>query len=422
MFRSLRVRKVILLLALAPVLLYGGAEGYLRYSMKSTMDQIQHRVAEFASVQYEEIETSVLGPIRVNGIAYRPHGFNQAISIQSALIDWEKPADLLKLMQAFYKNRLPEQLRISARNISVPLRGDIGEWWDAQTLVDAESPVSFPRSLFGCGSEALSSTDLRDMGYEVLKTDLRFEYGFSAKSPYVTFYARANSKDMAMLTLEGSIPSNEISLSLLNILSSIPTFANLSVSFEDASYNKRKVAFCAEKRNQTTTQFVEDNIQRVLQDLAELKVAPSTQVIDVYRGFYTKGTKLTININPYEPLGPDTFGQVDHSNLLDWLGLEVIADDVIIKDLLAVVEIPEEDTETAELTKQHRETFQLTPKEELQTHISKLSQVHTHDGKTHYAYLEKVDEEGLTLTQHLVGGSVTFIVAADNIAEVFVLY
>jgi len=418
----MRLRKLIVPLALVPLVLYGGVVGYLWYSMKSTMDQIQHRVSEFASVQYEGIETSILGPVGVTGITYRPHGFNQAVSIQSVLIDWEKPADLFKLLQAFFNNRLPQQLRIAARNIAVPLRGDIGTWWDAQQLVDAESPLKIPDSFFGCGSRTFTSTDLRDMGYEVLASDLRFEYNFSGKSPYVTFYTKARTMDMATLTLEGSIPSNEISFSLRHILSSAPRFANLSLSFDDASYNKRTIAYCAEKTGKTATQFVDDNIQKILEDLAEVNLFPGSDVVDAYRGYLTKATKLTINLNPYEPLGPDTLDKMDHNNFMDWLGLEVIADDVIIKELTEVVEVAEEETTQTEVSEPHEETFQLTPTEELGIHISKLSQVHTRDGRTHYAYLEKVDEEALTLTQHLVGGSVTFTIDTANIVEVLVLY
>lgn len=419
----MRWRNLIILLIVTPLVLYGGLKGYLWYSLKSTMDNVQRRVADSASVSYEEIQTKVLGPIGFKGVTYRPHGFDQSVRIQAVLLDWDEHVDLLPLLQAFWEDKLPEKMTLTARNISIPVSGGIADWWDNYKIVDAGSPFRIPQSLLGCGIQAFTSGDLLKMGYETIESDLRFEYNFGKRSPYVTFYSRARNHDMMTLTVEGSIPSNEIQLSLRGILHSIPLFANLSISLDNEAYNARKIKHCAKLAGISPSQFVDKHVDMVLADLDKLKVHPSDELVTAYRQYLTEpATKITVNLNPYEPLGPDTVNKIDHKNFVDWLGVEIIAGESLIKELTAPQEVLVTKTEQTTESTQEEETFRPTPVAELDTHLSKLSRIQTRDGKTHYAYLEQVGDDVLTLTQHLVGGSATFTIEKSDIVAASVLY
>ena len=392
------------------------------YSLKSVVDQVRAGVSETATLEYGDIKTPILGPIGVTKIRYRPHGFDQTVNIGSVMILWKEPQELLDLLQAFYQNRLPERLRLSANRISVPIQGDIAEWWDKQAGIDLDMPVTIPASMFGCGEGAFTSADLRSLGYETLFANLRFEYNFRRISNELTFYASMRAQEMMTLSLDGSIPSSGISLSLTGIGSSPPRLANVSISYDDESYNKRKLSLCTKRSGVTQDQYVNNHIKGILTDLREYRLYPSAELIDAYRAYLVKPAKLTVNLNPYEPLSPETFAKFDHTNFIDWLGIEVFADETPVKELVRLDQPEFVVAEPTEATLRQEETFQSTPIEQLPEHVNRLTRIRTKQGKTHYAYLESVNVEELILSQHLVGGSATFSVSIDDISEISVLY
>lgn len=415
-------RKLVLLFVVIPLLLYGGVRGYLWYSLKSTVAQVQDAVSNSATLEYGEIQTPILGPIGVTKISYRPHGFNQTVNIGSVLIRWNEPTELLDLIQAFYKGTLPERLRLSVNRVHVPMEGDIAAWWDEQRGVDLGIPVSVPDSMFGCGAGIFSSADLRSLGYGTLFANLRFEYNYRRGSNEVTFYSSMRAQEMMTFTFEGSIPSSGISLSLRSIGSALPKLANVSISYDDESYNKRKISMCAKRSGTSEEQYVESHIQGILTDLKEYRLYPSTELIDAYRTYLVKPAKLTVNLNPYEPLEPSIFAKFDHTNFIDWLGIEIVSDETPVKELVRQGQPEVVEVEQAEAVQQHEEKFQSTPIEQLPEHVNRLARVRTKQGRTHYAYVERVDVEELVLSQHLVGGSTTFSVNLADISEVSVLY
>ena len=415
-------RNLILTVLLVPVVLYGALKGYLWYSINSTISQIQSHVGGFATLDYEEIRSPVLGPIGVTGITYTPHGFNEPVSVGSVLVHWNKPQELLDLVEAFYKNTLPKQLKVSINQIKAPLSGDVATWLDANRQVNLNPPLQLPASLWGCGSGSFNSADLRDMGYDFLRVDLRFEYSLNNKSKDFSFYATMRNREMMTLYLEGSAPSSGVSLSLSTIFGTMPRLSNVSITYEDDSYVTRKVAYCSNKSNESEQKYIESHIERVIADLSKSQFFPSKELIDAYREHLTEPSKFTITLNPYEPMGSNVFTQLDQGNFVQWLGLEVMANEKPIKELVAPETLKIAAKDQSEEPVQKEETFNSTPIFKLPEHIGQLARIRTKEGKFHYAYLEKAGADQLTLTQHLVGGSATFVINVRDIDDVSVLY
>ena len=328
----------------------------------------------------------------------------------------------MDLVEAFYKNTLPKQLKVSINQIKAPLSGDVANWLDANRELNLNPAFKLPASLWGCGSGSFNSADLRDMGYDFLRIDLRFEYSLNNKSKDFSFYATMRNQEMMHLYLEGSAPSSGVALSLNTIFNTTPKLSNVSVTYEDDSYVTRKVAYCSKKSNKTEKQYIESHIEQVIADLSKDQFYPSKELIGAYREHLTEPSKFTITINPYEPMDSTVFTQVDQGNFVQWLGLEVIANEKPIKELVAPEAPKIAAKEQAEEPVQKEESFNPTPIYKLPDYIGQLARIRTKEGKYHYAYLEKAGADQLTLTQHLVGGSATFVINVGDIDDVSVLY
>lgn len=414
-------RNLIFLLLIIPVVLYGATKGYLWYSINSAITDVQNRVSKFATLDYEGIRTPVMGPVGVDGITYKPLGFDESIEIGSVLVHWNEAHELVDLVKAFYKKTFPEQIRISVNHVNIPLGGDIAEWWDSEQPV-MEKPVGLPASMWGCGTGSFKSNDYRSMGYEFLTANLRFEYSLKGKSKMFSFYSKLENQDMMKLYIDGSTPSSEVSLSLSTIFNSPPKLGNLTVTFEDDSFNKRKMKYCSQLAGTSENQYFEDHINRVVSDLSKSGLHPSEELIDAYRSYLTGTSKLTVTLNPYEPMDSTVLARINPEDLVEWLGLEVTAGETPVKEILAPANLEVVAEEQQKSNQQKEETFNSTPIEQLRDHLGKLARVKTKDARFHYAYLEKAGAEELILTQHLVGGSATFVINVIDIEDVSVLY
>jgi hypothetical protein len=415
-------RNLILLLVIVPVLLYGGVKGFFWYSIDAMIKQAKIRVAPSADITYREIRTSVLGPIGVTGITIRPHDINDVIKVGSILVQWDEPREILPILEALFYKKLPDKLNLSIERILLSLDGEIVAGLGQQQQWDSNLPFRVPASIWGCGSGKFQAADLLAMDYQRLRIDARMEYNYYPVTKNLSFFARIRSPDMMTLSFEGEVPSGKSHLSLNSIISSIPKMSNFSFALEDESYNAKKISYCSKKNKQSGDDFLDDHVQRIVADLQQSNLNPSTELTNAYRDFLSKPARISVNFDPYEPTGIEKFSELDRDNFAEWLGIEVLADQEPVGELLAPLQSEQDETEEPEQPVQKEEQFNPTPVADLGDFIGKLARVKTNDGRAHYAYIEKANTENLVLTRHLVGGSATFKLSYAEIIEVAVLY
>ena len=415
-------RNLILLLVIVPVLLYGGLKGFLWYSIDAMIKQAKIRLAPSANITYREIRTSVLGPIGVTGITIRPLDINDVIKVGSVLVQWNEPREIIPILEAFFYKKLPDKLELSIERILFSLEGELLTDLGQQQQWDSNLPFHVPASIWGCGTGKFQATDLQAMDYQRLQFDADIEYSYFPVTKVLSFFVKVRSPEIMTLSVEGTVPSGKSYLSLNSIFSSIPKMSTFSISLEDDSYNEKKIAYCSKKNNQSRGDFLDDHVQRVVTDLRQSKLEPSAELTNAYRSFLSKPARISVNFDPYEPAGIEKFPELDRDNFAEWLGIEVLADQAPVGELLAPLQSEQDEMEETEEPVQKEEQFNPTPVAELRDFIGKLARVKTNDGRAHYAYIENTDTENLVLTRHLLGGWATFKLRYAEIVEVAVLY
>jgi len=420
----MKARTLILLIVILPLLVWGAVKGFIWYSLDASFKNIQARVSHLADLSYRDVRTPVMGPIGYTSVTIRPKGYKDVIKVGSILVHWKEPKEIIPILEAFFNKALPPRLEITANNVSFSLDSDLGDVLLQPARWDWESPLTFPPSVWGCGNGTFQAADYRALEYGHLSINARLEYSLSPGTNALKFFLRLRNPGMTSFLFEGSIPLKSKQMPTVQQLSSPGLkLADLSYTVQDESYNEKKIAYCAKKNGVSATEFVDGQISRISADLEQINLYPSTELSNAYRSHLAEGTRVTVNLTPFEPAGINELAQIAPGNLVDWLGISVVANDVPISELFVDrKDLVEEEEEDEEESQQTEEAFNPTPFAELSEHLNRLARVTTGDGKVHYAYIESTAPEKLTLTRHLVGGSATFELEFSEIVEVAVLY
>ena len=415
-----RTISLLILVILAPILLYVGFKGYLWYSIKSDVDEIRTLVAPLAQVDYRQIDvgwTTLSGPVGIRGITVRPVAVVDQIEIGSALVHTESLRELYELARSITNDRAPDRLQLSVNRIVIDLGGSIGEWLNRAHSKDALGNLDTA----GCGRVQFSAEDLITMGYQELSNDIALDYHQDRRTGGLVFSAKLRTEGMMSVDFEANIPETEISLTNPRAITGIPKLGALSVRINDLGYNENRNKFCAISMGIDKNEFIANHVAAVREQLQTLGLEPSDGLVAAYSAFVTNSGAFTVNLDPFDPIGIEDLRDLRPQTLIERLAVSVTYNDTTIEELFATPEVVEA-VEEPEKPKIPIDTYKLTPVASLGQHINRQVKIYTNDGKLHHAYLEGVGAEELTLTRHLVGGSATFSVAIADITEVLVLY
>ena len=415
-----RTTSLLILLGLAPVLLYVGFKGYLWYSIKSDVDAFRDLIAPLVQLDYRQIDvgwTMPSGPIGVRGITIKPLAVSEQIEIGSALIHTGDFRELYELAQSLRRDRAPDRLHLAVNRIVIDLDGSLGEWLNRQHVKNDSGSLAAA----GCGRLRFSAEDLVAMGYQQLSNDVALQYRKDLRSGGLIVSGTIRTKDMVSVKFQATIPENEISLRDPRAMTGIPKLGTLSLSIQDLGYNENRNRFCAISLGVDKNQFVANHVVAVSEKLQSLGFDPSDELVSAYRSFVAKSGEFTLNLDPYEPIGVEDITTLSSQTLTERFGISVSYNDATIESLFTVPEVVEAEEEP-DKPKIAPDTYKPTPVASLPQHINRQVKIYTADGKLHHAYLEGVGSEELKLTRHLVGGSATFSVAIADVTQVFVLY
>jgi hypothetical protein len=415
----MKLRKVLFLLVVIPVLAYGGARGILWYLVNSKGEELKNALAPVAALEYEHVQASLTGPLGIENISISPHALDDEVRIKSILVAADGPQEVYKLARAAWDDKLPERLRLSVNGITLSLDGELAFWMNKQT---ASGSGNNPFDTSCGGKASLGSDDLQQMGYEKLVTDLRLEYQFGRGEEGLGVFAQISTREMMSVRVSGNIPANSVSTSVQRLAQSEPELAYLSVTYGDDSYQKRKNEYCAKLEGITVADYVDASVESLKNFLLENDFRPSDELIAAYRKLLTGSPKLTMVLNPVEPLDLAALAAIDSSNPGQIPGFQVLIDDEPVTLGEIIEPEPETLVDANGAPQAPPDTYKETTIAELDQHLNRRIKVYTRDGKLHQAFLERVEPEQLVLTRHLVGGSATFTVPFTEVTGVLVLY
>ena len=436
--------KMLLVIFTVPLLLVGGLQGYLWYETKEKAKQLTSMLYPIVGLNYRSIHASILGSVGLNNVSVTPAGSNDTFNIDSIRINSSDILDLYKIKSKLEAGEIPESLSLSFNGFRASLYSDF-------MLQSTSSSLFGPFDSQGCGDiKFIGPEQLEAMGYTKLEGDIWIGYEFNAASESLKIQVRYEFQDMMAIFMEVVFAANQ-SPSLVALQSESPKLSYAKLTLEDQSYQDRKKQYCAEQSNITPEKFIVAHVDRLQQSLSSSGISVNPELIEGYKRFLQQPGQINISTNPDFPLNLAQLQFYKPGDLVKLLNLQVQINDTPVNNLaidftsprttisdsdpkmavsqqiphMSAAEQTTLATETASVAIKAtvpRQVFNPTPVSELSRHLGKTARIKITNGRLYQGKINDVTDESLNIITRLSGGTATFYVPFDRIAEVSVLY
>lgn len=312
------MKKVLLALILMPAVAYGGIKGYAWYKVKTAVDEMVVAMTPFANVTYDGIGTSLTGSISVHDIKIYSPLVQLDMSIDEVRITAPNLQTLLNMEDELRSQKVPEEIGLHLVHMRVPT-STLSNM--QQMSVQSEYDKYFANlATLGCGDvHGIDADELIEMGYHQLDMSLSMTVRRNAVNNYMDMRMDAEWHEGGRFFLDAQIPGDG---SLNNIMSSQST-PRFSFDVENAAYNDRLIAYCAEQSGQDPEAFVATHLDLLKSHLSAAGLDLNDRLYDAYRDYLTKGENITVSINPDDPTMIQHIGMYPPTDMLTILGVEM---------------------------------------------------------------------------------------------------
>jgi hypothetical protein len=266
----------IILLILAATL--GGAKAYLDYQLRKQLDIWKNSVADQVIIDYQAVKMSLLGAVIIDNLQLTT----------TNLVPVQIDRVILHQAYQFYRpNRLPQQLSIAIQGVHIPI-----------TDTTSSVPVLIITAL-GYAPYYLSPSEWRAMGYTDFNADLYLETQFNQdKLHFVGTVAADTWGDLVLVVDLNKVPALETWTSLAGQIQ----LTTLVVSYISKNLISRVFTRLAQRNTMTTDQFKQTLINKIQNDLQQLRIALEASSQASLQQFIQTPQTLTMQLQPNPPL------------------------------------------------------------------------------------------------------------------------
>lgn len=450
---NLSSKNIVAVIALIVLLVYGGLKGLIYYKFKNAVDSTSAQMRIFATLRYETISSSLLdNSVTIHKVSILPSGFEDSINIDAITLQTQSLGYLLGGLSSSRGSgrggEFPERLNITMNGLKIDLYGSMVDKLE-QALAQLSSVI--PDTVqTACGNKLyLGPAEYRDMGYDILDSNLRFAYTFSTDGINVAM--DWSTKDMASATLEMKM-SSPSHASTMALISSPPQLQELAISYHDLSYTQRSNEYCAKqgKYNNVAEYITATSNQGDAAYALQWGFVPGPGIKQAYKDFLANPGNIKVSIRPPKGFNQNTIGLYKAEDLVSVLNLEIIVNDKPITDLSfaftpaestsdagAVVSIQErlenfkalleqkeiKPAEKAKLkAKGPTPRFHTVKMSQLKPLIGKQTRVYTKNNQIRRGTLTGLSAKTLNVTQLVHRGEFTMNIDKTNVKKIEVFY
>jgi hypothetical protein len=430
---------------------YVAAKGLVYYKFKNSVDTASAQMRIFATLQYEGISSSLLdSSVTLENVSILPSGFEDGIKIDSITL---RTQDISYLLKGFDSRRgeFPKRLGISMKGLKIDLYG---------SMVDQLERVSnqLRNMMKGlvpstCGNKLyLGPAEYREMGYDILNSDLDFSYKFTDQGIEMTYNWVTREVAAAIMVMKMTGPTRPTAMAVMN---NPPQLTEISFAYQDLDYTKRSNEYCAKQGKREVAQYIEAEVNKPDTAYAlQWGFVPGPGLKQAYKDFLTNPGSVSLTIRPPTGFNQNTIGLYKPEELPGLLNMELAVNEQPVTDLSFSFKAP--DTKSSEknevvtlqdristfkdmLQKKDDETplvqqptpvkkgppprFHQVALNNLKKYKDRKVRVYTKNNKQiRYGRLAKISGSALHVTQDIHRGEFTMIIPKGDVAKVEVLY
>lgn len=290
LFRSRTLRRVmnaLLTLLLVAALGLGLFKGFYWYQVRSVVEDVKQQLSLFATLEYGSIEAGFDGVAGVRDLVVTPLGQNQGLTIDAVRLKAVDMMTLMRFKSDIQSGRLPQQLGFELEGLRVDLSGAVFKQMAAQAVQGQPQPVDW---LSGCEAvlEGVSDLELmQKLGYQQMVINLSGGYRFDMSTKQLQLEMTQTLDQLFSTDVSATIDLGINEFNRYNLTLAKPSLGVVTLHYQDRSYNKRLLAFCAKGSGVSEQQFVDQHVATALDGLSQSGLVLPESLVSAYRDFLT---------------------------------------------------------------------------------------------------------------------------------------
>lgn len=302
----MRVKNIIISIVMVGLASYGGLKLYMWHKAKQDIDKVfagigygmQAVYGMDAEASYEQISTSIYGPVGIRGVRIRIPSLSEEITVDEfQLLERDFSFDV-------QKGGLPLRLHFKITGLTVSttflrkLEQQIHKLQKQHNLPAYDPDAVITR--LGYQQIVQRSGELWDMGYTQIRMDLDFDVIVDPVSKEAVLLLDENIEKLGHFSARFKFVDMEGNL---NTAVHSMRIKDATITYTDDSYMARLLGMFARDANMDEKTFREKLPDMILADFAKKKIKFSKESISNIIAFVKKPVKLILTIYPYRPVG-----------------------------------------------------------------------------------------------------------------------
>ena len=373
------------------------------------------------SISYGWISSSFDGSLVLQDVVLTPYRLKRPYKLSELRLQYGSYFSLMVGLFDLKSLSLEGLKEVNFSGVTVPLEGrDLEQWLASEYGKELLAPMG----IYGCGEIVrVGHKELKEMGISEQKAELEIIFHSEAGSVGRRFELKAELYELGRLafglTLEAKASADSTWVQT--------ALRDLSVSYVDNGYLRRVANMCESKTGLSRNEFAKVSALEWKQYLSSNGITVSDDLVNAYYTYMSLGGKVEASMLTKKSNSlKEMFTQFD-TDLVEVNGVSISLNEVPITAAKVVLEashyrpVTVEDTVVVPVQQSIEKTFIPLEMEALDEAIGKQLRVVLSSGKSYKGTLITSDEFYFELAPPTGGGSVTYSVKREEVAELFVL-
>lgn len=311
------LRKILIGVAIALPLVYGGAKLYVAHSIGDAADKITAMLAPVADIKYQGTTSSLFGGmVGLTGVtvhSLRDDNFYRigAIKIRSDSIFALMGLDIVR-------GRVPKTFDVELDDLSMPLSGELLD--KAHGDLGLMGDLHTPFGVLGCGDRSgFSESDLAQMGIDQITTGMNMAVRREPAQNAIRMTLHVDTPGVNAVDAAVSLVAPAGVLSARSVTRHAPLLKSLTFAFRDQGWHARVAKFCTAQTGMTRTAYLAAHVAAVKAALARMGFRVGNDLFAAYRRFLGVGGSMQLAIAPQSPVDLSTLDLYTVQEAIDYL-------------------------------------------------------------------------------------------------------
>lgn len=317
----MRVKNVLISIIMLGLVAYGGLKLYMYYQAKKDIDALFAPVKTVMRVEYDQISSSVFGPVGIKGLRFGIPQIGEEITIGEFIL--LSRDNIGKMTDGTLPSRLHFKIEELRFNLS------LFEKIDRETRLAAQrrgGPLprkqdTTPEFLKRLGYQDLfhKSNDWHALGYQQMNMDIEFDLQFNPDTREARLMMREVVDDMGDLMIDFKLTdlSSDMASAVLGV-----KIKEMKLVYDDDTYVTRLQKLYAEQDKMELGAYRKKVAADFEQDIATKKIKLSADSVKNIKQFIENPQRLIVTSYPYRPVGIESIKHYKPSDVPMLLNLQ----------------------------------------------------------------------------------------------------